>query len=127
MLVIAKGLLKSIPVMLIMSACVALAGRLESIAFGGALVTLGIILLALFLAGAVWAYYIPWIRHEFLVSLCPVPLVVLFVVSYFSGFTGPELFNSFNLGWMAQICLALMVPWVTGTVLGTRWRIRKNN
>ena len=125
MLIIAKGLLKSIPVMLIMSACVAFAGRLESIAFGGVLVTLGIILVSLFLAAAVWAYYIPWMRHEFLVSLCPVPLAVLFVVSYFSGFTGPELLNSFNLGWAAQICLALLVPWVGGTLLGSRWRVRK--
>lgn len=122
-----KGLLKSIPAALVMAACVALAGRLEALAYGGIFVTLTIILLLLFFAAMVWAYFIPWMTNEFLVSLCPIPVVVLFIVSYYSGFTGPELFNSFNLAYVGQICLVIGVPWVGGTALGSRMARRKHS
>lgn len=121
-----KGLLKSIPVVIVLAASVAVAGRLEALAYGGVFVTLAMIFILVFVAAMVWAYFIPWMRHEFLVSLCPVPIVVLVIVSYYSGFTGRELFHSFNLAYVAQICLALGVPWVTGTVLGSRIRRQKH-
>lgn len=127
MRVIVKGLLKSIPTVLVMAACVAVAGRLEALAYGGVFVTLTVIVLLLFFAAMVWAYFIPWMKSEFVVSLCPVPVVVLVIVSYYSGFTGPDLFNSFNLAYVGQICLVIGLPWVGGTALGSHMARRKQS
>lgn len=111
--------------MLVLAACVAVAGRLEALAYGGVVVTLAMIVVLVFLAALVWAYFIPWRKHEFLVSLFPIPVVVLVVVSYYSGLTGPDLFSSFNLAYVGQICLVIGVPWVGGTALGSRIGRRK--
>ncbi len=125
MTLVLRGLLKSIPVTLVLSACVAVAARLEALGVGGVLVTLAMIVVLVFVAAMVWAHFIPWFRREFLVSLCPIPVVVLFVVSYYSGFTGQEILHSFNLAYVAQICLVLLVPWVAGAALGSRIGRRK--
>ena len=122
MSLVLKGLLKSIPLMLVLTACVAAAARLESLGFGGVIITLVTILILTFIAGAAWAYYFPWTRAELVVSLLPVPVVVLVIVAYFSGFTGSELLHPFNLIYVAQICVGLGAPWLAGTLLGSRMR-----
>ncbi len=119
MLFTVKGLLKSIPAVIILAACVAVAGRLEALGFGGTLVTLAMIFILAFVAAMTWAYFLPWSRSEFIVSLLPIPIAVLLVVSYYSGLTGPELFDGFNLAWTAQISLGLGIPWVAGTAAGS--------
>lgn len=121
-----RGLLKSIPTMLILSACVAIAGRLEALGLGGVIGTLATVMVLVLLAAVVWAMLVPWSKVEFLVSLCPVPVVVLLVVAHYSGFTGSELFNSFNLAYVAQICLVLGLPWLAGTVLGSYFAKRSS-
>ena len=126
MRLVIKGLLKSIPVTFVLLACVAVAARLEALGVGNVLVTLAMIVALVFMAAMVWAYFLPWFRREFLVSLCPIPMVVLFAVSYYSGFTGRELFHSFNLAYVAQICLVIGVPWVAGSALGSRLGRRQN-
>ncbi len=125
MLLTVRGLLKSIPAVIILAACVAVAGRLEALGFGGTLVTLVMILILVFVAALVWAYFIPWARSEFFVSLLPIPITVLLIVSSYSGLTGPDLFDGFNLAWTAQISLGLGVPWVAGTAAGSYMIRRK--
>lgn len=123
---VTKGLLKGIPAVLVLSLCAAIAGRLEAMGFGGVLGTLAIVVVLVFVAALVWAYLIPWAKSEFLVSLCPIPIVVLLIVAYYSGFTGRDLFNSFNLVYVAQICLVVGVPWLVGTALGSYIERRRN-
>ncbi len=120
-----RGLLKSIPAVIILAACVAVASRLEALGVGGALVTLAMIFILVFVAAMVWAYFLPWIRSEFIVSLLPIPIAVLLIVSYYSGLTGPDLFDGFNLAWTAQISLGLGIPWVAGTAAGSYMIRRK--
>ena len=116
---VTKGLLKSVPVVLVLSLCVALAGWLEAFGIGGVVLTMAIIVVLVFVAAVLWAYFVPWSKLEFLISLSPVPAVVLVIVAYYSGFTGRDLFNSFNLFYVALVCLVIGVPWLAGSALGS--------
>ena len=123
---VAKGLLKSIPVLLVLSLCVALAGWLEALGIGGVVASLAVFVVIVFVAALIWAYFIPWSKQEFLVSLCPFPVAVLFIVAYYSGFTGHDLFNSFNLVWVGSVSLVIGVPWLAGSTLGSYFEQRRN-
>ncbi len=123
---VTKGLLKSIPVLLVLSSCVALAGWLEALGIGGVVATLAVVVVLVFVAALIWAYFIPWSKQEFLVSLCPFPVAVLFIVGHYSGFTGRDLFNSFNLVWVSGVSLVIGVPWLAGTGLGSYIEQRRN-
>ncbi len=123
---VTKGLLKSIPVLLVLSSCVALAGWLEALGIGGVLATLAVVVVLVFVAALIWAYFIPWSKQEFLVSLCPFPVAVLFIVAYYSGFTGRDLFNSINLVWVGPVSLVIGVPWLAGSALGSYFEQRRN-
>lgn len=125
MSIVVKGLLKSIAVILVLAACVAAGSWFERLGLGGVPLTLGVILVLVFMAAIVWAYYVPWSLPEFLVSLCPIPVAVLFAVAQFSGFKGPELMHPYNLYFVAVIFPGLVVPWVAGTVLGWRMEQRR--
>lgn len=123
---VVRGLLKSIPLVIYLALCVAIAGRLEAaIPIGGAFVTLGVVVMLVLTGSTVWAYAIPWSRMEYLVSFLPVPVVVLFIVASFSGFTGMEILHEFNLIWVAQVTVGLAVPWFLGLFLGSRLKARR--
>ena len=123
---VTKGLLKSVAVVSVLSLCVALAGWLEAIGFGGVVLTMAVAVVLVFVSAVLWAYFIPWSKLELLISLGLVPVVVLLIVAYYSGFVGSDLFSSFNLFYVALVCLVIGVPWLAGTALGAHIEQRKN-
>ncbi len=62
-----------------------------------------------------------WRVPDFILGLVAAELVALGIIAYFSGFTGWELFDRFNLSWLAGMNLFLGLPWLAGLGAGSLW------
>jgi len=72
----------------------------------------------IFILSFVLRYKLHWKISHMLISLIPTQLIILLCISYFSGFTGLELFHWFNLHWLLSIDLFICVPWGLGIIVG---------
>src|SRR5262245_19247302 len=73
-----------------------------------------ILLLAVLLRG--WRR---WLVAEFIAALLCAELFTLGVIGHFSGFTWLELFDRFNLSWLATMSMFIAVPWLVGQFIGS--------
>ncbi len=78
--------------------------------------TMGILILLLSAVLRVWRR---WPVVEFLGALVCAELATLCVIAHFSGFTWLELFDSFNLSWLATMSVFIAVPWLAGLLVGS--------
>lgn len=60
-----------------------------------------------------------WPLIEFIGALICAEFFTLCVIAHFSGFTGLELFDSFNLSWLGSMSVFIAVPWITGLLIGS--------
>ncbi len=60
-----------------------------------------------------------WPLAHMLFGLIPSQVIILLVSGYFSGYTGTELLNDFNLCWLVQIDIFICSPWLIGTIVGS--------
>ena len=70
------------------------------------------------IASIILRYKFKWQSLQMLIALLPTQLIILLCISYFSGFTGTEIFDSFNLLWLLFIDLFVVVPWIIGIFIG---------
>lgn len=64
-------------------------------------------------------YRFKWPILQMLLCLVPTQFIILFCISYFSGFTGTELFDEFNLGWLFFMNIFIGSPWIIGILIGS--------
>ncbi len=62
-----------------------------------------------------------WRVLDFVLGLVAAELVTLVVIANFSGFAGWELFDRFNLSWLAGMNLFIGLPWLVGLGAGSLW------
>jgi cytochrome bd-type quinol oxidase subunit 1 len=74
--------------------------------------------LLILLSSTVLRYKSKWPVSHMIFSLFPTQVIILAGISSYSGYTGKELFNSFNLGWLLHIDLLLCIPWIAGAITG---------
>lgn len=60
-----------------------------------------------------------WPVVEFLGAVVCAELLTLCVIAHFSGFTWLEIFNSFNLSWLATMSVFIAAPWLAGLLVGS--------
>ena len=60
-----------------------------------------------------------WPAVDFVASLLCAEVVTLCVIAYFSGFTWLEIFDSFNLSWLAGMNVFIGAPWLLGLLIGS--------
>lgn len=84
---------------------------------------MGILILLLAAVLRVWRR---WPVVEFFGAVVCAELFTLCVIAHFSGFTWLELFDSFNLSWLATMSVFIAVPWLAGLLVGSLLlRVRK--
>ena len=99
--------------------CVSLGAQLERLGTsGGPFMTVGTVMLSAGIVGLIWGRFFPVRTLDYVWIFLPVPLVTLLIVAGFSGFTGADLLNEFNMVYTAQISGALGLPWAIGLCLG---------
>ncbi len=59
-----------------------------------------------------------WTGADFMLGLIAVEITTLWVIGFFSGFTGSELLERFNLIWLAGINVLIIPPWIFGFLIG---------
>jgi hypothetical protein len=64
-------------------------------------------------------YKCKWPVSHMMLSLLPTQVIVLACTSYFSGYTGKQILNPFNLEWQFHIDLILCIPWIVGVLAGS--------
>ncbi len=70
-------------------------------------------------------YRSKWPILQMLLCLVPTQLIILLCISYFSGFTGWELFNAFNFDWLLFIDLFIAAPWIVGIFIASVFLMKK--
>lgn len=78
-------------------------------------VALSLILLA---SGSFFRYIANWPWSSLIAGLVIVECLTLFIIGYFSGSLGTDLFSPFNLRWLSAVNLFLGLPWLCGAGLG---------
>jgi hypothetical protein len=78
--------------------------------------TMAILIFAL---AAVLRTWRRWPVVEFIGAVVCAELFTLCVIAHFSGFSWLELFDSFNLSWLATMSLFVAVPWLAGFLVGS--------
>lgn len=87
----------------------------------GVLMALLILLVAVVLRGC-----LRWPVSELLASLVCAEVFTLCVIAHFSGFTGLELFDPFNISWLGAMNMFIAVPWLVGLLGGSLFlRVRQ--
>jgi hypothetical protein len=71
--------------------------------------------------GVVFRRALRWHVLDFLFGLLAAEFLALCTIAYFSGFTGLELFDLFNLTWLGFVSLFLGLPWLVGLGVGSIW------
>ena len=64
-------------------------------------------------------YRFKWPILQMLLCLVPTQFIILLCISNFSGFSGSELFNEFNLGWLFFMDIFIATPWIIGIFIGS--------
>jgi hypothetical protein len=64
-------------------------------------------------------YKLKWPIIQMLLCLVPTQFIILLCISYFSGYSGSELFNEFNIGWLFVIDIFIATPWIIGIFIGS--------
>ena len=77
---------------------------------------MGILIFSLAAVLRVWRR---WPVVEFLGAVGCAEFFTLCVIAHFSGFTWLELFDSFNLSWLARMSVFIAVPWLVGLLVGS--------
>jgi hypothetical protein len=62
-----------------------------------------------------------WHVLDFVLGWFAAEFVTLCVIAHFTGFTGLEVFNHFNLSWLAFMSLFVGLPWLVGLGIGSLW------
>lgn len=62
-----------------------------------------------------------WRVADFALGLLAAEAVTLTIISHFSGFTGREVFEPFNLRWLLDVSMFIAPPWLLGLGLGSLW------
>ena len=60
-----------------------------------------------------------WPIVDLVGSLFCAEVITLGVIAYFSVFTGLEMFNAFNLQWLATMSVFIAAPWLVGLLAGS--------
>jgi hypothetical protein len=69
-----------------------------------------------------------WPVTELLASLLCAEVFTLCVIAHFTGFTWLELFDRFNLSWLATMSMFIAVPWLVGLLSGSLFlRVRQRD
>jgi hypothetical protein len=83
----------------------------------------GAIMAALICAVAIVLYgRLRWPAIDLLASLLGAETIALYVIAFFSGLTGFQLFDRFNLWWFGTISLFIVPPWLIGLLIGSFMR-----
>jgi hypothetical protein len=77
---------------------------------------MGILIFLLAAALRVWRR---WPVVEFIGAVVCTELFTLCVIAHFSGLTWLELFDNFNLSWLATMSVYIAVPWLAGLFVGS--------
>ncbi len=80
--------------------------------------TAGVLLLVF---GALARGRLGWRFRDFLGGAAAAEVTLLLLISHFSGSTGTQLLDSFNLRWWASLSLFVGLPWLAGYVVGCAW------
>ena len=64
-------------------------------------------------------YRFKWPIFQMLLCLVPTQFIILLCISNFSGFTGTELLDEFNLGWLFFMNIFIGSPWIIGIFIGS--------
>lgn len=73
----------------------------------------------IFVFSVLLRYRFKWPGKQMLIFLLPNQLIILLVISYFSGYSGTEYFNEFNLHWLLYIDFFIALPWIMGIITGS--------
>ena len=73
----------------------------------------------LFLFAAVLRGVLRYPVLDFFLTLLIMEAITLWIISYYSGFTGIAVLNSFNRSWFFGISLFVAPPWLAGLGVGS--------
>lgn len=68
-----------------------------------------------------------WPVKVLVLSIIPVLVLTLLCIAYFSGYTGSDLFDKFNVEWFVYLNLFMGLPWLAGIAVASIALNRKNN
>ena len=77
--------------------------------------TAGILILVL---SFLLTYKFRWAWLDILLSIIPTQFIILFLIGHFSGFTGFEYLDWFNIQWLLFMNLFICFPWLLGALIG---------
>jgi hypothetical protein len=67
-----------------------------------------------------------WKLTNLLIALLIIEILTLFIIGDFSGYSGFEIFDSFNLDWLLYLNIFIGLPWLLGLLPGIILRKGKN-
>jgi len=68
-----------------------------------------------------------WPAKVLVLSIIPVLVLTLLCIASFSGYTGTDLFHSFNVEWFVYLNRFIGLPWLAGIAVASIVLSRKNN
>ncbi|MEN8188443.1 MAG: hypothetical protein ABFS19_01255 [Thermodesulfobacteriota bacterium] len=69
--------------------------------------------------------FLGWRLLNLVAALAIVEIILLVIIGTFTGNTGPEFLNHFNLYWLFFINLFTGLPWILGITAGSVWHARR--
>jgi hypothetical protein len=80
----------------------------------------------LFILSALLRGAAKWHWVNLVAALAIVEIITMAIISYFTGYTGAEIFDSSNLEWLAFMNKYIGLPWLLGLGIGSLWlKIRR--
>jgi len=73
----------------------------------------------IFVVGIVLRGGLRWPAVDLFIAFVCAEFIALCVIAHFSGFTWLELFDAFNLKWLAAMTVFVGVPWLLGLATGS--------
>ena len=86
-------------------------------------IVMGIIL---FIMAALFRGRMKWHWSNLIAALAIIEIITLAIISYLTGYTGLEIFDTSNLQWMAFMNKYIGLPWLLGLGLGSLWLMLKH-
>ena len=66
-----------------------------------------------------------WHWVNLVAALAIVEIITMAIISYFTGYTGLETFDTSNLQWLAFMNKYIGLPWLLGLGIGSLWMMKK--
>ena len=73
----------------------------------------------IFILALAFRVWLQWSIRDLLVGLLPFEVILLLCIAYFSGYTGLDIFDRFNLSWFFGLNLFVGLPWLAGIAIGS--------